>query len=224
MSRRAGFTLIELLVVIAIIAILASVLFPVFARAREKARQSSCQSNLRQIAVAFAMYKGDYDSTYMHGRYANLLMDPYDASRRIFYSWPQLIQPYLHNWQILFCVSQGEQDVLENGNTIRVFSYARNVGYFNGAKTPIYNVGDSSVSQPSETVMVFDNGITNTAGPRYLAWPGDGSRPVSWSGQSLMYAPATVHNDGCNYAFYDGHVKWGRRDSYPARCYTVEID
>nr|MBP8953256.1 prepilin-type N-terminal cleavage/methylation domain-containing protein [Armatimonadota bacterium] len=61
MRRTSGFTLIELLVVIAIIAILAAILFPVFARAREKARQASCQSNIKQIMLACIMYKTDYD-------------------------------------------------------------------------------------------------------------------------------------------------------------------
>jgi len=63
-NRRKGFTLIELLVVIAIIAILAAILFPVFAKAREKARQASCQSNLKQITLAFLMYASDYDEAY----------------------------------------------------------------------------------------------------------------------------------------------------------------
>src|SRR5215210_8440731 len=64
MGRRKAFTLIELLVVIAIIAILAAILFPVFAQAREKARQATCQSNLKQIATAFQMYATDYDGTF----------------------------------------------------------------------------------------------------------------------------------------------------------------
>ena len=62
-ALRRGFTLIELLVVVAIIAILAAILFPVFARAREKARQSTCQSNQKQIALAMRMYMQDYDET-----------------------------------------------------------------------------------------------------------------------------------------------------------------
>jgi prepilin-type N-terminal cleavage/methylation domain-containing protein len=64
MRQRGGFTLIELLVVIAIIAILAAILFPVFAQAREKARQTTCVSNLKQIGTAFMMYVQDYDETY----------------------------------------------------------------------------------------------------------------------------------------------------------------
>ena len=64
MARRSGFTLIELLVVIAIIAILAAILFPVFARARESARRTSCISNLKQLALGTMMYAQDYDETY----------------------------------------------------------------------------------------------------------------------------------------------------------------
>src|SRR2546426_12101544 len=71
MQRRKGFTLIELLVGIAIIAILAAILFPVFAQAREKARAASCLSNTKQIALAFFMYTQDYDETTPGGGYAN---------------------------------------------------------------------------------------------------------------------------------------------------------
>jgi len=224
MSSRKGFTLIELLVVIAIIAILAAILFPVFARAREKARQASCQSNLKQIGLAFAMYKTDYDETYMHCRYSNLLRDPYDGVQDIYYSWPQLIQPYQANWQILFCPSLGEQNAFQNGNTIRVFSYGRNLGYFNGQKRTIYDVNDSQINQPAETINLFDSGVCNRPGPRYINWPGNGNASVSWESQSLSYAPSDVHNGGSNFLFYDGHVKWGRRDTYSARYYTVETD
>src|SRR4028119_34289 len=74
-SSRSAFTLIELLVVIAIIAILAAILFPVFAQAREKARQASCVSNLRQIGTALLMYVQDYDETYPNRRF-----EPFDTS------------------------------------------------------------------------------------------------------------------------------------------------
>ena len=98
MSRR-GFTLIELLVVIAIIAILAAILFPVFARAREKARQTSCLSNLKQIGLAVMMYAQDYDECYP---------EPYTP----FTNWPlwqDTIQPYMKNTQLLICPRRAER-------------------------------------------------------------------------------------------------------------------
>jgi len=226
MSRRSGFTLIELLVVIAIIAILAAILFPVFARAREKARQSSCQSNLKQIGLAFEMYKQDYDSTYMHCRYSEVLRDPFivDAVQNIYFSWPQLIQPYQTNWQVLFCPSSGEQNLLQNGNTVRVFGYGRNLGFFGGQKATLYNISETDLRQPAETINLFDSSVCNRPGPRYLSFPVSGASPVQWASQSSLYAPQTIHNDGSNFLFYDGHVKWGRQDAYPAAAYTAEMD
>jgi prepilin-type N-terminal cleavage/methylation domain-containing protein/prepilin-type processing-associated H-X9-DG protein len=93
---RHAFTLIELLVVIAIIAILAAILFPVFAQAREKARQTSCLSNLKQIGIALTMYQSDYDSMYppsQLGTGTNIV------------SWPSMIQPYIKNEQVFVCPS-----------------------------------------------------------------------------------------------------------------------
>ena len=89
--RRKGFTLIELLVVIAIIAILAAILFPVFARARERARQSTCLSNCKQIAMGLTMYAQDYDEIIPH--YA--IEDP--AAPGLYIYWPTLIYPYTKN-------------------------------------------------------------------------------------------------------------------------------
>jgi len=86
MHKNRGFTLIELLVVIAIIAILAAILFPVFAKAREKARQATCQSNLKQIGTAWLMYSQDYDEVYMKGKIAT-------PSGNV--GWTTLIQVYL---------------------------------------------------------------------------------------------------------------------------------
>jgi len=93
--KRVGFTLIELLVVIAIIAILAAILFPVFAKAREKARQSSCASNLKQLGLALMQYAQDYDERYpMMYRYMPDL-----------YWWADVTQPYIKNYQLLVCPS-----------------------------------------------------------------------------------------------------------------------
>src|SRR5438105_3811838 len=102
-SRKHAFTLIELLVVIAIIAILAAILFPVFAQAREKARGISCLSNLKQSGLAYAMYTQDYDES------TPLQKSPVtqrDANNYFAVSggyWYMLIQPYVKNWQLMLC-------------------------------------------------------------------------------------------------------------------------
>jgi prepilin-type N-terminal cleavage/methylation domain-containing protein len=98
--QRNGFTLIELLVVIAIIAILAAILFPVFARAREKARQTSCLSNEKQICLALVMYSSDYDET-------NAPCDMLDPRDNLYVYWPTLIYPYTKNMQATICPSHG---------------------------------------------------------------------------------------------------------------------
>ena len=118
---RSGFTLIELLVVIAIIAILAAILFPVFAQAREKARQSSCMSNLKQVAISLNMYTQDYDEKFplahVEGRWENS-------------GWILAIAPYLKNYGVLRCTSD-PLDPREpwEGESL---SYAANSYYTNG--------------------------------------------------------------------------------------------
>ncbi len=101
--RKRAFTLIELLVVIAIIAILAAILFPVFAQAREQARATSCLSNTKQIALGQLMYSQDYDETIIPWCVVNRKLYPIDV--QIPNCWVNLIQPYIKNQQILFCPS-----------------------------------------------------------------------------------------------------------------------
>jgi len=96
-GRSSGFTLIELLVVIAIIAILAAILFPVFAQAREKARSASCLSNLKQVALSIQMYAQDYDEIF-----------PVGAQNDWLNSWPVLVQPYIKNLGVFRCPSDGD--------------------------------------------------------------------------------------------------------------------
>jgi prepilin-type N-terminal cleavage/methylation domain-containing protein/prepilin-type processing-associated H-X9-DG protein len=108
-TNPKGFTLIELLVVIAIISILAAILFPVFASAREKARQTSCLSNIKQLSLAFFEYSQDYDGTYVHVKNldpaSSVVSDltySYDPNRSI---WSGMLMPYMKANGILFCPS-----------------------------------------------------------------------------------------------------------------------
>src|SRR6186997_2874835 len=103
--KRKGFTLIELLVVIAIIAILAAILFPVFARARENARRSSCQSNLKQLGLGFAQYTQDYDERLPEFSNGNPVTGPF-----AFDGWGNSIQSYVKSYQILKCPSGARSD------------------------------------------------------------------------------------------------------------------
>jgi prepilin-type N-terminal cleavage/methylation domain-containing protein len=125
---RRGFTLIELLVVIAIIAILAAILFPVFARARNKAREASCISNGKQLALAVRMYVQDYDETFPSARIVPGCPYPdYNASipymlaaERQYGGYPTLLNPYVKNHQVFYCPSD---DTPADTNPTRTVSY-----------------------------------------------------------------------------------------------------
>lgn len=183
---RRGFTLIELLVVIAIIAILAAILFPVFAKAREKARQASCQNNLKQWGVALRMYCQDYDEMTPRGYTTDFTAGTH---------WSESLMPYIKNTQIRLCPSDGApySNTGFGGATVKAsygYSWERS------------SVADGSFTAPAETAAFADDvahyfTVNRTATPMT-----DGS----FTG--TIYAARTRHNDGVNVCYFDGHVKW----------------
>ena len=192
---RKGFTLIELLVVIAIIAILAAILFPVFARAREKARQTSCLSNIKQIALAITMYASDYDETY-----ASTALDYPGHFTTSYTYWMELFQPYTSNWQLFVCpsdkvpstTSQLTGETLPNC-TSNAYTMNQCFGWRQGGPS----VG--KIKEPA-SIITISEGI-------YLT-----TRPFWWTYGPGHYFLAPRHNSGINNAFADGHAKWMSED------------
>jgi prepilin-type N-terminal cleavage/methylation domain-containing protein/prepilin-type processing-associated H-X9-DG protein len=216
-NPRQGFTLIELLVVIAIIAILAAILFPVFARARENARRASCQSNLKQIALGVMQYTQDYDERFPLGGNTtyNATADGTgcggDTQGRpqggpCLYSWQDSIQPYLKSTQIYYCPSRPGA---KRGTYFIDYAINGMLAKSPGAKL-------SAVADAGTTVLNFDfyEGFPD--------WPFAGkallydhiNNPAT--GYATVHSPSTGealagterHLDGANWSFADGHVKW----------------
>lgn len=212
--RRPGFTLIELLVVIAIIAILAAILFPVFARAREKARASSCLSNLKQIGLAWLSYAQDYDETVA---WRDVVADTYGFSGSQLYqfSWPAMLDPYIKNGQIWACPSASPKAVNQwpNGYSNYGFNdwffgyYEAAWGGWGGVRSYDFRVkgkcGLAAIQRPAETVVCAD---MNPAyhGTTWWAFYHCNPRPAAGNPMEAR------HNDGVNALFADGHAKWYR--------------
>ncbi len=191
--RKAGFTLIELLVVIAIIAILAAILFPVFAQAREKARATSCLSNLKQIGLATQMYLQDYDGVYP----TNVLpgpgywLDPIDDPTMQPNWWSEL-QPYVKNQAIFVCPSATVMTYVLPGHANT--SYMANWWViYDGTAT------EASVRSVSQCPLFTDAGETWSG-----AWTTD-ARPYP---DGTQYWPRPIHSNGINANYADGHAKW----------------
>lgn len=205
--RRRAFTLIELLVVIAIIAILAAILFPVFAKAREKARQSSCSSNVKQLTTGLMQYIQDYDERVI----------PYSAtggSGAWAFIWTNIIQPYTKNYQIMGCPSS--RNWLAIGYNFPMGSTGRAL---------------SEIAIPAQTPCFADAYGTNTANQAVCfivptaAYPWTDGRQLNsagnpagnWGGSTNGCIAAERHNEGANYGFVDGHVKWYKGVYDPTR-------
>ncbi len=202
--KKRGFTLIELLVVIAIIAILAAILFPVFAKARERARQSSCSSNLKQLGLAMLQYVQDYDEKFAQsGGYVtpSVLLQRGD--------WMFTLEPYIKNTQLWDCPSAA------NGG---MFSGA--VWSYNDPALPAqyqrfvveYTRSWRTQAQPQALFQEPASTIMGTEGSNnYFRWncPNVGASTACFNSAGGTYNwTNTRHNEGSNYVFVDGHVKW----------------
>ena len=218
-SAKSGFTLIELLVVIAIIAILAAILFPVFAQAREKARATACMSNMRQIGLAVNMYLQDWDE---HTCKTHHDLEAGETITNL-YTWYQPLQSYIKNTGIFRCPSINDTPTqfpagitVANWNTYRT-DYLIN-GFFS------HGIGIAAITAPASQIMIGER-HAGIAFFDYHPWASapdnnwergflDGSGykigDVGFDSQVVDATNIGRHSQGNNYDFADGHVKWLR--------------
>jgi prepilin-type N-terminal cleavage/methylation domain-containing protein/prepilin-type processing-associated H-X9-DG protein len=193
-----AFTLLELLVVVAIICLLAAILFPVFARARENARRASCQSNEKQIGLAFAQYVQDNDERYPIARNATPRGD----------GWVHSLYPYHKSYQLFQCPSEKRgpangrvSDYYANRNIMRLSPYGGNS--IQGISPTLV----ASIAQAANTVLVGEAiDSTNINCPSLDTGCHAGSSSLTNVSSGVILNG--IHLEGANYLFVDGHVKW----------------
>jgi prepilin-type N-terminal cleavage/methylation domain-containing protein/prepilin-type processing-associated H-X9-DG protein len=211
LNRKYGFTLIELLVVIAIIAILAAILFPVFGRARENARRTSCMSNMKQMGLAVQQYTQDYDENLLPTRVTAGYFGAGNPATNQYFHWGRLLFPYTKSEQIYVCPS--------NSTKRQGYTFNWHAGGF-----PNLNV--AAVNFASQLVLFGeavgqDNLADNQAQLFFFIWTGTYNGPqmgrvVQDGGDDIGGGSCRVgalvhggrHLEGANYIFADGHVKW----------------
>jgi prepilin-type N-terminal cleavage/methylation domain-containing protein/prepilin-type processing-associated H-X9-DG protein len=226
MKVQKGFTLIELLVVIAIIAILAAILFPVFAKVREKARQASCASNEKQLGLGVIQYIQDYDEKFPAA---------FDNNRSPNINWGQEIYPYVKSLAVFACpsnvvgatsTSTGNYMGYSNGQENIPISYALNgdLGFVNGNNANVA-IGSSTIqldygpykpeaaiNEPSQKIMITETYVNNPNShwPGWIYCPSSGSTPCTnstWTTSNVYGAMFAGHTGFMNVTYIDGHVK-----------------
>jgi len=214
--KRSAFTLIELLVVIAIIAILAAILFPVFAKVREKARQTACLSNMKQLGLAFQQYSQDYDEQYPSG-------DPWF---NVCWGWAGEVSPYVKSPQLFTCPD--DPTAASGFGTPVSYGYNMNLS---GCSSGFTN-GSPSVSQlnaPARTLMLFEvvgtvvdfnnlpephggnmSKTNDTFNGSNVTKFATGTIDVAWPFANNSQGSTPRHIEGANYLAADAHAKWMR--------------
>jgi prepilin-type N-terminal cleavage/methylation domain-containing protein/prepilin-type processing-associated H-X9-DG protein len=225
-GARRGFTLIELLVVIAIIAILAAILFPVFAQARERARSISCISNTKQIATGVIMYNSDYDGTYFNAPWPGPGgADGLTPSISIF--WTEALMPYIKNTGVFACPSAQGTTGTSNWPAVNYkIQYGLNEQLLArqgaGAIT-----NEAVLNAPADIGLIADT-WTNPNGSGGYTWgsfgcpadlDGNGRNEWYWCSSdvtSFWYYGVPRHFNGINVVYADGHAKFsGPRSANP---------
>ena len=201
LRTKNAFTLIELLVVIAIIAILAAILFPVFAQAREKARSISCLSNLKQLGTGMMMYTQDYDE--------NMCSPFVGAPGPLALTWDRLIQPYIKSTQIIACPSDIYSPSVDiaggkivAGNIQRSYTMPSQLGWLwwdgqNNGYGSVFSVPLAKINFPAITFQLFERDNCNGVGGDWN-WCSVSDGSNEW---------AYRHTGRANLVYIDGHAK-----------------